>query len=136
LKSISKASVPAIRELETKVGLISALVLDYSIRVKSSIDLLSVAEDPFVTNLSTLISSILKLFIKLTLHYRLPDLNILSTRSKRASLLRHDSLLITHPRTQHLPSYLKLSSSESTREVYKTIVLGLPPRCLKVVDSS
>jgi hypothetical protein len=78
LKSISKASVPAIRELKAKVGLLFAFVLDYSIRVKSSIDLLCMAENPFVTNLPTLISSLLKLSIKLMLHHRLSDLNVVT----------------------------------------------------------
>jgi hypothetical protein len=70
VESLFEASVPTRGELEAKVGLLMAITVDYSFRVDLTIDTSSVIEYPFVTNLSTMTSSLLKLSIQTLLHHR------------------------------------------------------------------
>jgi hypothetical protein len=63
IESLFEASIPTRRELETKVGLLVTLVVDYSFRMELTIDISGVMEYPFVTNLSTMTLSLLKLII-------------------------------------------------------------------------
>jgi hypothetical protein len=65
-----EASKPTIRELETKVFLLVAFLLDYSLRMEFTIDLSSMSEYPFVANLPSNQSSLLKFGIKLRLYFR------------------------------------------------------------------
>jgi hypothetical protein len=65
-----KALKLAIRELETKVHLLIAFSLDYSLRMEFTIDLLSMLEHPFVANLPSNQSSFLKFSIELRFHLR------------------------------------------------------------------
>jgi len=65
-----KASVPTKGELKAKVGLLIAVVVDYSFRMDLTINTSSVTEYPFVANLSTIPSSLLKLSIQTLLYCR------------------------------------------------------------------
>ena len=58
IESLFEASIPTGRELETKVGFLVTVVVDYSFRMELSIDISGVMEYPFVTNLSTITSSL------------------------------------------------------------------------------
>jgi hypothetical protein len=79
--SIFEAFIPASGELESKVGLLISFTLEYPIRMDSTIDILGVTKDPFVTNLATLFLSLLKLSVKLTFKDRFLRESILSTTS-------------------------------------------------------
>ena len=59
-----------IRELETKVRLLVAFSLDYSLRMEFTINLSSMLEYLFVANLPSNQLSLLKFSIKLRLHLR------------------------------------------------------------------
>jgi hypothetical protein len=89
-----KALKPTIRELETKVRLLVAFLLDYSLRMEFTIDFSSMLEYPFVANLPSNRSSLLEFSIKLRLHLRLFGLSIRSTRLKRAFLLSHNPCFV------------------------------------------
>jgi hypothetical protein len=70
IESSFKASIPTRREPKTKVGLLVTIVVDYSFRMEITIDISGVMEYPFVADLSTMTSSLLKLVIQTLLHHR------------------------------------------------------------------
>jgi hypothetical protein len=63
IESLFKASIPTRREPKTKVGLLVTVTVDYLFRIEIAIDISSMTEYPFVTNLSTMTSSLFKLVI-------------------------------------------------------------------------
>jgi hypothetical protein len=79
--SIFEAFIPASGELESKIGLPISFTLEYSIRIDSTIDILGITKDLFVTDLATLFLSLLKLSVKLTFENRFLRESMLSTTS-------------------------------------------------------
>lgn len=81
-------------------------------RIELLVDLLSVAEHPFIRDLPPLISSLFKAVIKYSLKFRLKfrllDEGTRLAGSEAASLLILDLLLIRYPVTELLARYLKL----------------------------
>jgi hypothetical protein len=73
VKSSFEASILTRRELETKVGFLVAIAVDYSFRIKLTINISSMTEHSFITDLPTIISSLLKLVVQTPLYYSFLD---------------------------------------------------------------
>jgi hypothetical protein len=59
-------------------------MLDYSFKIESCIYILSVTKDPFVTHLTTILSSLLKLFIEFAFYYSFLERSVPITRPTSA----------------------------------------------------
>ena len=79
--SIFEAFIPVSGELEFKIDFSISVAVNYSIRMNSTVDILGMMKNPFVTDLATLFLSLLKLSIKLTFKNRFLRESILPTTS-------------------------------------------------------